>query len=129
MNITEKEVESVSKLDAFNRYQYLIKKIASFEKLYSLKSPEGNWAISEVDGNYLFPTWSAPAFAKNCKIDGWSDFDIEEIALDTFQEDIISFLKQENYLLNVFPVGKTTGFVVDTEEFLRDLKLELTKYE
>ena len=42
--------------------------------------------------------------------------------------EIIYLISNENYLLNVFPVGLKTGFIVDLEEFIRDLKYELDKY-
>ena len=129
MNISEKEIKSVSALENFKRYQYLIKRVADREKMYSLKSQEDNWAISTVENNELFPIWSSPEFAKNCAIDKWNNFKVEEISLIRFQNDLIKFIENEGFLLNIFPVGKTTGFVVDLKEFVRDLRNELTKYE
>lgn len=87
--------------------------MADTELMYSLKSPDGNWAISEVEASKLFPLWSAKEFAGQCCIAGWSDFTIEEIDLEAFEDDLLDFIHSEGYLLNVFPVGQNTGFVVD----------------
>ena len=127
-SLSAKEIEAVTSLDAFKRFQYLIKRVADSEKLYSLKSLEGNWAVSTIDNKTLFPIWSATEFAEKCAIDGWEAFDVTEISLTQFLDNIIDFISDEALLLNVFPVGRTTGFVVDLHEFVRDLKEELAKY-
>jgi hypothetical protein len=127
-SLSAKEIEAVTSLDAIKRFQYLIKRVADSEKLYSLKSLEGNWAVSTIDNKTLFPIWSATEFAENCATDGWEGFDVTEISLTQFQDNIIDFISDEAFLLNVFPVGRTTGFVVDLDEFVRDLKEELDKY-
>jgi len=129
MNISAKEIESISALETFKRYRYLIKRVADQEMMYSLKSHEGNWAISTVNKMDLFPIWSSPEFAKNCAVDGWDSFEVEEISLNRFQDDLIKFIENHGFLLNIFPVGKPTGFVVDLQEFVRDLRDELAKYE
>jgi uncharacterized protein DUF2750 len=129
MKITENEIKRVSALEDFKRYEYAIKRIADHTKIYSLKSSEGYWAISTVDENKLFPIWSAPQYAINCAIDGWHDFEVVEIPINTFQSDLMTSIEDEGFLLNVFPVGKDTGFVVDLDEFIRDLRVELEKYE
>ncbi len=89
----------------------------------------GNWALSQLDDYNLFPIWSSKEFAKKCALDGWEDFESEEISLSNFQNDLIDFIRNESFLLNVFPVKSTTGFVVTIDEFVRDLGEELEKYE
>jgi hypothetical protein len=128
MKNTEKEIQSVFALEPFNRYQYLIK-IADNEHLYSLKSKDGNWAISQLEGNNLFPIWSSKEFATNCLIDGWAGFEFEEISLEIFKNNLVNFIENEKFLLNVFPVNSKTGFVLSVDEFVRDLDEELKKYE
>lgn len=129
MRVTEKEVDSVSALEPFKRYQYFVKRVSDSEKMYSLQSQEANWAISEVEGHKLFPLWSAKEFAELCLIDGWEGYTIKEISLDDFEDEIISIIEAENYLLNVFSVGPKTGFVITLDEFIRDLSEEMKKYE
>ena len=128
IKVTDKEIETVSALEPFKRYQYAVKRIADSELLYSLIDQEGNWASSEVENNKLMSIRPANVFAKHCAIGPWSGFKFREITLETFQEEIIDFIRQGNLLLNIFPVNFKTGFVVDIDEFVRDLVDELKKY-
>jgi len=124
-----KEIESVTALDAFERYNYFIKKIADSTVMYSLKSPEGDLAVSEIESKYLLPFWSPIEFAEIGKRVGWVDFNVSEISIPDFEKTYIPIIEARKYLINVFPVNHKTGFVVDLVEFLRDLKEELLKYE
>lgn len=128
MIVSEKEIENVSKLEPFQRYEYFIKRVADSEKLYSLKNEE-NWAIAEVDQYKLFSLWPARQFAEKQIIEGWSNYQVAEIGLVNFNDEIGPMIKEKGFLLNVFSVGNQSGFVVELEEFLRDLNEELEKYQ
>ncbi|MCA4809525.1 DUF2750 domain-containing protein [Empedobacter stercoris] len=62
-----------------------------------------------------------------CRIDDWSDCEVLEIDFNRLEE-IINFIRENDFLINVFPTNKT-GFVVTLDEFIRDLKEELKSYE
>jgi hypothetical protein len=124
-----KEIEAVSALKPFERYKYLIKKIADTENLYCLRTHKGNWALSTVHGRELFPIWSAAEFAERCAFGGWEGFKVEELELIAFQNELSRLVENEAFLLNIFPVGHTTGFVVELNDFMRDLEEELLKYD
>ena len=128
MKINIQEIENVSKLKPLDRYKYFINKLADFEIFYTLKDENENYIISELENHQLFPLWNFKEFAELCLIDEWKSFEIAELTLDDLQNEIIDLISDENYLLNVFPVGLKTGFVVNLEEFVRDLKEELDKY-
>ncbi len=40
----------------------------------------------------------------------------------------MSFIIENEYLINVFPIGNKTGFVVNINEFIKDLNDELEWY-
>lgn len=129
MKLNEQEIKSVSFLEPFKRYQYLIKRVADSEKIYMLESDEGNWASSTIGGHHLFPIWSAREYATNSAIDSWSNFKVVEEDLGNFLEITVPKIKVQGLLLNVFPVDEKTGFVVNTIEFVRDIENELKNYE
>lgn len=129
MELHSKEIERVSNLEPFERYKYFLKRVADSESLYTLKSDNGNYVISEIDDNRLFPMWSAREHAELCKENGWSDCIVEELTLDDLEEEIFDLIASERYLINVFPTQEKTGFIVDLDEFARDLSDELKHYQ
>ena len=127
--LRKEEVENVSKLDPFKRYQYFIKKVADFEELWVLENDNGDIAISEVDDHVLLSLWSAPEFAATCQQGIWEQYRPVKLALDDLEDDIFPLVEDEGYLLDVFPVHGRSGFVVSLDEFIRDMDEELERYE
>lgn len=128
MKINAEEIKAVANLEPLKRYKYLIKKVADNEVFYTLLNSENDYAISELENHFLIPFWSAKEFAESCLIENWKNYKITEIALDDFEEKIIDFLNENNYLMNIFPIENKTGFIVDVNEFVRDLNDELENY-
>lgn len=128
MKITNKEVESVSMLDSLERYKYFIKRVADTEMMYTLVDAEGDFALDDVDNNTLLSLWPASEFAVLCATDIWSSFSIKELTLEEFEDELIDKIEENKWLLNVFSVGTKSGFVVDINEFAKDLSEELKKY-
>lgn len=123
-----KEIENILRLNPFERYQYFIRKIADWEKSYTLVFQNGDYAISTIDDKKLFPIWSAKEFAELSKTEGWESCEVQELTLDDFEETLFDYIVENDFLINVFPTNKT-GFVVSLEEFARDLKEELEQYQ
>jgi hypothetical protein len=128
MKITDKEIEATSKLEPAKRYQYFIKRVADTEKMYSLVDGEGDWAIADVEDKSLFSVWSAPEFAQACALDEWKEFSVKEFTIEDFEDEIIDEIDRNGYLINVFSVKGKSGFIVDFNEFARDLSEEMKKY-
>ncbi len=121
------EIEKVIKLSPIERYKYFIKRVADREVMYTLVD-NNNIVTSEIDGKEIVPFWTSQDFAGLCKVAGWEHLDIKKISLDYFEEEMIDLIEENDYLLNIFPVGEKTGFVVDINEFARDLSDELKNY-
>lgn len=128
MKISDREIEAVSKLNAFQRYQYFIKRVADSEKMYILGTEEENFALAKVDNNILFSVWPTPEFALLCNVDQWKNFNVREITLEEFEDHIVDEIGNNNWLINVFSTRNKSGFVVDLDEFARDLNEEMKRY-
>ncbi len=127
--MTDQEFHAVSALTATARYEYLIKRVADSEEIWSLRNSEG-WVMSGDDnGRELFPVWSHPRFASVVAVDEWADCAPEAIPLDAWRERWLPGLEQEGRLIAVFPVPKLTGTPVTPARFREDLELELENYE
>lgn len=127
--INDKELQSVSTLGAFDRYRYFIKKIADADELWTLKSKEEKFALSEVDNNFLLPFWSAKEYIQSCLNGEWKNYNPLSLSLDEFESKIVPIIKGKGYLLDIFPVNNKAGFVVTIDEFIHDLNMELSNYE
>jgi hypothetical protein len=71
--VSEKELQSVSGLGAFDRYRYFIKKIADSQELWTLKNGDGDFALAMVEEKILLPLWSAREYIKSC-LYIWEDY-------------------------------------------------------
>lgn len=128
MKISQKEIESICKLAPFDRYIYFIKRVADFEIMYTLVNESRHLALSEIEGKFLLPFWSAQAFAElNIEYE-WQKYTVKKVTLQEFEDDYIDLIIENKYLLNIFPINNKTGFVVDVDEFARDLANEMQKY-
>ena len=128
MNLKTQEIESVIKLEPFERYKYSLKRIADNETLYTIKRDNETIAISDLDDEKLIPFWSANQFAEPNITDEWNEFYVEEISLDDFENEMVDFINENNFLMNIFPINNKIGFVVSLDEFIRDLNIELERF-
>jgi len=115
MKLHLKEIEKVSKLEPLKRYQYFIKRIADFEEFWTLVDYDGCVALSEVEENTLISFWSSEDFIKSNLFDNWKNLTAFKITLDDFEDTFAPLITDNNYLINVFPVNRKSGFVVDID--------------
>lgn len=128
MKINKNEFEEVSKLTAFERYKYFIKRVADFEVMYTLVNANEDLALLEVEGKRMLSFWSSKEFAASCAINEWHGYQPIELTLEQFEESYIDIIEAEDYLINIFPSINLTGFIVDIAEFTKDLNEEMQKY-
>lgn len=128
MKITSKEIESVSKLSPFERYNYFIKRVADFEIIYTLVDGNNGLAIADIENKSLLSFWSAEEYAILNAVNEWKDYKPKKITLEEFEDSFIDLIIEKEYLLNIFPMNNKTGFVVNVHEFARDLASEMEKY-
>lgn len=127
-NPSEKEIEEVIALSAFDRYQYLVDKAAEFGEMYSLKKGD-EWALADIEDKVLFSLWPAEAFAAREATSGWAGYEAKAFSLEEFEKTLLPLITNAGCMFNVFSVNGKLGFIVDREEFLRDLGEELETYE
>ena len=125
---TDKEIETATALAAFDRYQYLVEKAAEFGEMYSLKKGD-EWALADVQEQVLFSLWPAEVFAAREASGAWEAYEPKAISLEEFENKLLPLITKAGCLFNVFSVNGGIGFVVDREEFLRDLAEELEDSE
>jgi hypothetical protein len=127
--ISDQELLSVSKLQPFERYQYFLKRVADFEVMYTLEDNHSNLALAEVGTYKIISLWPAPEYAIACALDEWNDYNVREISLNDFKSIVVPEIEDKGLLINIFSIPDKIGFIVDVNEFNRDLAVELEKYE
>lgn len=128
MKLTDKEIESVIRLNSEKRFEYAIKRIADNERLYSAKFPDGDYAIIPYHNTYLFPVWSACQYCERC-IDV-STMQCVEISLDQFVNEIIDLISSNEWKLAVFPLSSGDyGKIITINEFCEKLESALEDYQ
>ena len=126
MKLANKEIESVSKLEPFERYQYTVKKIADWERLFIAINDDNSFLLLKVESISVISIWPAKEYAL-ATFDKIGEKKVKEFSLNDFYK-MIPYIKQHNILINVFSVDQNTGFVVAINEFIEDLNSELEKY-
>lgn len=129
MKLTKQEIDYVSKLEPFKRYEYFIRKVADFQELWTIIDNNGAIALSDIEKHRLVSFWTAEDFIQSNLTGNWKGFTPIKIDLDNLDDTIIPFIEENEYLLSIFPVNGKSGFVVNLEEFIRDLNDELENYE
>jgi hypothetical protein len=128
-NPSEKEISSVSELDAPARYEYCVKRIADHQLLYSLKNESG-WVLAGDDsGRELVPVWPHAAFASLCAAGSWGGCRPEAIGIDEWLARWIPGTARDGRMVAVFPTARYQGVAVDPARFEGDIRAELSKYD
>ncbi|MES2587461.1 MAG: DUF2750 domain-containing protein [Bacteroidota bacterium] len=129
MQINQKEIDSVIKLEPIKRYHHFLKRVADNETMFLLCKNRNDFALTSIDNYTLFSIWPFEEYANLCKVDEWIEYKTIKISIEDFEEIIKPLIIQNNYLINIFPINNSTGFVVDLNEFIQDLNEELEQYE
>lgn len=128
--LSPKEMEAVLNLDAFERYQYALKRFADSEQIWALVDSEGYIALSSATEEiYALAFWPMPEYASLCIAGAWEGYTPKLLTLDEFREEVEPILVNNNALISIFPKAGTGGFIVTLEEFWRDMNEELSWYE
>ncbi len=104
--ISENEFNALIKSQPDVRYQYALKRIVDTETIWSIVDNNGAFFISSYGNERLFPIWSSKEYAHVFCVKDWSNWKIEAISLDTFENYIIDFICKEELSINVFPTGQ-----------------------
>lgn len=128
MKLHPKEKENILKLKPFDRYKYFMRKVADFEELWTVVDGYGDIGLSEIENETLISMWPKEPFIESCLSGKWENHSPFKLTLDDLEESVIPLISENNYLINVFPKDNKTGFVVNLNEFIRDLNEELENY-
>jgi hypothetical protein len=125
----DKEIESVIRLPASERYKYFVKKAADAEQVWSLRKDAG-WATSVDDAGLIcVPVWPHAKYAAACANESWAGFEPHRIELEAWLERWLPGMQRDGRLAAVFPTPTNQAVSVPPDRLKRDLEAELELYE
>ncbi len=129
LNVSDKEYESVIALPGSKRYAYILKKVADWEEVWSLRNKDG-WVLSaDADGLRLVPVWPNDRYAQACIIEEWQDCKPAVIGIEAWMQRWIPGMIRDNRRVAVFPTKNDKGVVVEPSRLQSDLHEECEQYE
>ena len=122
--LMSKEAEAVSALPPQQRLTHLVKRVADWEEIWSLRNSEG-WVMSQMlSGQVATPFWPHPDYAKLCAQGPWKDCEPASVLLNEFLEKCIPGLKRDCRYVDAFPTPSEPGRMLSPEDMLALLKAE-----
>lgn len=125
----ESEIESLNGLDCEERYDYSLSQIAVEKEVWILVNDSQEFLklfVEDGDFEYL-PVWPNALLAKHYSSQA-TDLKPKSISLPEFQKKWIPGLTRDNLDIGVFPGTDQTVWLLEPEEFQRDLKDLLSSF-
>jgi len=119
------ESDNISNKSPKLRYPYFLQKIAQSKELWTLVDSEGAFALFEVENTIVISLWSDEAYIESNLTPDWADCIPFKLDMDTLQEIFIPLIRQNSYLINVFPVDSRVGHIVSLNDFITDINRKL----
>lgn len=127
--IGEKEFASVIDLRPAERFDYFVKRVADWEAVFSLRTPNGWVVAADRDGTELFPVWPHASFAEAAAQGVWEDASVAAIDLSDWIEKWLPGLEKDRRRIAVFPVPSGAGVVVEPALLRAALAVALDEFE
>ena len=115
------------------RHEQFIRRVARTKVVWGLKS-QGGWATcpsNEEDNNGktadVLVFWSDRAYAQRCVVEGWEQYEAEEIPLDEFIDRWLPGMAGDGVLAGTNWTAKLIGLEVDPLTLGDELIAELKK--
>ncbi|HEX4004850.1 MAG TPA: DUF2750 domain-containing protein [Acidobacteriaceae bacterium] len=110
------------------RYEYLLKRAADREELWSLW--DGGWALlgDKESGEYV-PVWPHGDYAAAYAVREWNTYQPRAIPLEQWLTKWTAGMETDNRRVAVFPTLDEPVAVVEPGKFRADLEAEMSQFE
>ena len=127
MYLSEKEIEAVLMLPGPKRFDYFVKKVADFEKVWGLF--DKGWAMAgDDDGREVLLLWPAKQYAQLSAVEDWASFQPMEIPLVEFLNEWIPQMVKRKERIGIFLTPDGKGVISEPSELNTSLANELKKF-
>jgi hypothetical protein len=119
--LTDQEFENVRKLGADERYRYFISRVIDTERVWMLRSNDGEWAVgTDDDGTEVLPAWPHERYAAAAAEGEWAADKPTWVPLPEWLEAL-------EHEVAVFPDDQGGGVRATQQRLLTDVKAALER--
>lgn len=126
MKLSKEQIDAVLSLPAPQRYEHFVKQVADQELVWGLF--DDGWAISSDGSNEAIPIWCASEYSDLSQNGDWQNYSSTTIDLDTFLNDMLPKMKENNISAAVMLLPEGDGIIVSSDQLIHDINEELGKY-
>jgi len=126
--MNKKKVDNVIKLNSKDRYGYLIRKVADFEKIFLICDSYGSLVTIGDSLSKCIPVWPEKEFAELFLTNEWKNYKVKSFSLEQF----LTWLDKatsEKYEIAGFPNLDLNAVVTTMDEIKNHLIYESSQYE
>lgn len=122
MAISKEKVEEVLKLEAFDRYDYFIKRVKETEKFFVLEDENNDLEIMDLGDAEAIAVWPDQEFADIFIQGEWKDCNIKRYSLKHLKSTLLPTCKKKQWEIDVFPLIDKSGVVASYSDVEKDLQ-------
>ena len=127
--LRDQEIKAVTGLNGAKRCEYLVKRVADTEQLWSLRAADGWVQMGDDTGAPLFPIWPHERYAEACATGDWADCKPAPISLEDWLQAWTPGLEKDARKVAVFPLATGAGVVMAPRDLESALRQELENYD
>jgi hypothetical protein len=127
--LNQKEIDAVLLTDAKTRLQYMVKRVADWEEIWTLKTPDGFVLLGDKNESESIPVWPFSEFAHLCCSGDWANAVPFSISLEQFLTKWIPGIAADQRQIAIFPTSADKALVIDSEELKTLLDLAIAELE
>lgn len=128
MSLSSDDIKIISNLSPIKRYKYFIQTVAESGELWTVIDSDGNFTLEEIENETVLSFWTHESFIESNLTPDWKDCIPYKLDMDGLENVVIPLIRQNNYLINVFPVESRTGYLINLADFIMDVNDALSKY-
>jgi hypothetical protein len=125
--VSDDEYEGVLKAGAAKQYSYLVSRCADWGEVWGLAIAGGDWAMMNADDGVRFAVWPHARYAESCRQRDWSDREPTPVDVETFVDDLIPRLIEDDVGIAAFPLPDGRFTPVSPRRLRSDLEAELDR--
>ncbi len=120
--ISNKEFEAVLCLNSDYRKAHFLNKVKENKEIYILTQEDGPFLLEDKedsDGEIstVLPVWCHEEYAqKYVELAALSNTAVQKVTAKAWNENWISFLKEQNILIGIMPIDENTDFEIEEPE-------------